>query len=1059
LTDRLRKLRKVRKPLPRPPPSSALIGIALAEIAETSSLGALEQVDDGAHDIGTASCQLAVARRLCAGPQRPQIARFSGAGNRAWPRSAAPNEAPAVVSLAVVEENWVKTGVTPAPTPLDGHAISFGPFRLLAAQRLLLEGDKPVRLGSRAFDILAALVDRAGEVVTKEQLMARAWPQTFVEDANLKIQVSALRRALGDGQGGHRYIATVSGRGYNFVAPVRAEKPLLASPVAPAAPVPKHNLPFAVTRMIGREEAAAALVSRLSQQRLVTIVGPGGIGKTTLALAVAEQIVAGYEDGVWLVDLAPLGDPRLVPSAVATVLGLEIIENSLHSLVAKLRDRRMLLVLDSCEHVVEAAAGLAAVLLSGAPGVCILATSREPLRVAGEGEYRLGPLSGPQPSAGLTAAEVAAFPAVQLFVERVGAIVEDFALTDANAPAIAEICRRLDGLPLAIEFAAPRVEVLGVDDLAARLDDSLQLLGARRRTTVPRHRTMRAVVDWSYGLLADDEQEFLRSLGIFAGGFTVEAAAAVAPDAAKTRNNAINHLADLVTKSLVVVDASGAQPRFRLLDTTRAYTIEKLDSSGERERLARRHVVYYRNLFERAEGEAAARPTGEWLADYAWEIDNLRTALDWAFSPGGDGSTGVALTAAAVPLWTRLSLLEECRSRAKQALGALGTGGTRDPREEMKLHAALGASTPEGPELGEAFTKALDIAESLGDSEYQLRALRGLCFYHTGRNRFRAALPFAQKFHDLAARGADPGDQLFGERMMGVVKYFLGDQVGAQRHLEQVLTHYATADHGRDVIRFQIDSRLSARVFLARVLWLQGFSDQAVRTAAISVGEAQATGHANSFCYSLAWAACSIALWTGNLAAAARYTRMLLDCSREHSLTLWSGFGSKLQAVLGIKGGDLDTQDGGGCTPALTKSPSTTSAAGFMGELVEAFVRAGRIAEGLAVIEAGFGQSEAGWIAPELLRLRGELLLLQSAPAAAETAESLFRQALDEARRQQALSWELRAATSLARLLCQRGHRADAIACLEPIYGRFTEGFETADLMAAKRILDDTDHH
>src|SRR5882757_1432794 len=459
---------------------------------------------------------------------------------------------------------------------MDEHAISFGPYRLLAAQRLLLERDKPVRLGSRAFDILAALVERAGEVVGKEQLIARVWPQTFVEESNLKIQVSALRRALGDGQGGNRYVITVSGRGYNFVAPVRREEPSRASPPPTVASPATHNLPFAVTRMIGRDDAVVALVARLSRQRLVTVLGPGGIGKTTVALAVAERMIASYEHGVWLVDLAPLSDPRLVPSAVATVLGLEIrTEDPLAALVAAVRDNRMLLLLDNCEHVIDAAAGLAAALLSGAPGVSVLATSREPLGLAGEREYRLASLGIPQASSGLTASEAAAFPAVQLFVERASAIVEDFALTDANASAVVEICRRLDGLPLDIEFAAPRVEVLGVEGLAARLDGSLQLLGTRRRTTMPRHRTMRAVVDWSYGLLSEDEQAFLRSLGIFAGGFTAEAAAAVVPDAAKTRNSAIDRLADLVAKSLVVVDASGAQPRFRLLDTTRAYTTEK----------------------------------------------------------------------------------------------------------------------------------------------------------------------------------------------------------------------------------------------------------------------------------------------------------------------------------------------------------------------------------------------------------------------------------------------------------------------------------------------------
>src|SRR5882757_2922527 len=379
---------------------------------------------------------------------------------------------------------------------MNGRAISFGPFLLLAEQRLLLAGDRPVRLGNRAFDILVFLVERAGEVVSKEELIARAWPRIFVEEANLKIQVSALRRALGDGQGGNRYVLTVVGRGYNFVAPIRIEEPSRVSPSPTIAPTALHNLPLATIRMIGREETAATLISQLSQQRLTTIVGPGGVGKTTVALAVAERMIDAYEQGVRLVDLAPLRDTRLVASAVATVLGLEMrTEDPLPGLVAELRDSRMLLLLDNCEHVLDAAAGLAAAILSGAPGVTILATSREPLGVPGERVHRLGPLSSPEPSSGLTATKAAAFPAVQLFVERVAAIVEDFALTDANARLVVAICRKLDCLPLAIEFAAPRVEVLGVEGLAAGLDDSLPLLTARRRTSMPRYRTMRAVVD------------------------------------------------------------------------------------------------------------------------------------------------------------------------------------------------------------------------------------------------------------------------------------------------------------------------------------------------------------------------------------------------------------------------------------------------------------------------------------------------------------------------------------------------------------------------------------
>jgi predicted ATPase/DNA-binding winged helix-turn-helix (wHTH) protein len=928
---------------------------------------------------------------------------------------------------------------------MDGRAISFGPFRLFVAQRLLLEGDTPVRLGNRAFDILTALVERAGEVVGKHELIARVWPKTIVEEANLKIQVSALRRALGDGQGGRRFVATIPGRGYNFVAPINVVEPRQAATLAATAHGGAHNLPHAVTRMIGREEAMAGLASRLSSERLVTIVGPGGIGKTTVALAVAERLIASYEDGVWLVDLAPLRDPRLVPSAVATILGLGIrTENPLPSLISGLRDKRLLLVLDTCEHVIDSVAGLAMAVLSSAPRVNILVTSRERLNVAGEGEYRLGPLRSPQPSSRLTAAEASAFPAVQLFVERVTASVEDFALTDATAQPVVEICRRLDGLPLAIEFAAPHVAALGVEGLAARLDDTLPFLGARGRKETPRHRTMREVIDWSYSLLSEDEQRFFRALGIFSGGLTVEAAAAVVVEAEKTGCNAIDRLADLVSKSLVVADVSGASLRFRLLDTTRAFAIDKLDASGEREPIARGHAEYYRSLFERAESEVSVRPRGKWLADYICEIDNLRAALDWAFSHGNE-SIGAALTAAAVPLWIHLSLLEECRTRAKLAIDALRTSGTWGQREEMRLYAALGASTSQAPEMGAAFAKALEIAEKLGDADCQLRALSGLNFYHTGSSRYRAALPIAQRFHDLATRESDQYDRLFGERLMGVAKHFLGDQTGARRHLTQVLTHYPAIDPRRDIIRFQTDLCVSARAYFARVLWLQGFSEQAAHAAETSIAEAHVTGHAVSLCLALALAACPIALWVGDLAGAAHYTRMLLDHSREHSLPLWREFGARFQRVVVIKRDNADE---------LAEPNFSFRSLTGLSELAEALTGAGRIAEAFAVVEAGIEQSDGGWITPELLRLKGELFLSQGAPAAAETAEGLFRQALDAARPQGALSWELRAATSLARLLRSRGRPADAIACLQPIYDRFTEGFGNADLSAAKRVLD-----
>ena len=423
----------------------------------------------------------------------------------------------------------------------------------------------------------------------------------------------------------------------------------------------------------------------------------------------------------------------------------------------------------------------------------------------------------------------------------------------------------------------------------------------------------------------------------------------------------------------------------------------------------------------------------------------------------GDAEIDIALTVAAVPLWMRLSLHKECRSRAKQALDTLETERTRDPRQEMKLRAALGTSTAEAPEMGAAFTKALEIAEGISDTEYQLRALGGLFFFHTASNRHRAALPLAQSFHDLAANRSDPSAELFGEHIMGLAKHFLGDQVGARRHLEQVLTRLTAADHGRDVIRFQIDVQMSTLAFLARVLWLQGFLDKAVRTAEMSIEKAQATGNALSQCYALALAACPIALWIGNLAAAAHYAGMLFDESTKHGLPLWSELGARFKRAVVLRDGRPVT----GSRP-LQGDPGEIAEPNvrfqtIMGltELAEALAQAGRVAEGLAIVEAGLAQPEIGWRALELLRLKGELFLLQSNPAVRETAEDLFRQSLDGARRQEMLSCELRAATSLARLMHSQGRDADAIACLKPVFSRFTEGFGTADLISAKQLLDE----
>lgn len=367
----------------------------------------------------------------------------------------------------------------------------------------------------------------------------------------------------------------------------------------------------------------------MPRHRLITIAGPGGIGKTSVALAVAERSLAAYEDGVWLVDLAPLSDAGAVASAVSSALGLQgSSDNPLPRLIASLSKKNLLLLLDNCEQVIEATASLAIGILKGAPGVQILATSREPLRVEGERVWRLSPLPSPAASAKLTAAEALAFPAVQLFVERAAASMDEFELTDADTPLVVDICGKLDGLPLAIELAAARIEAFGVHGLTAHLDERIRLPSSGRRTAAPRHRTLTATIDWSYQLLSEAEQTVLRQVAIFAGGFTLSAASAVIAHVAQPLSDLTEPLAGLIAKSLVSVDLSEAEPRYRLLDTTRAYALEKLAESGELNAIGRRHAEYYRDLLAAAARDETA--ADDWPAACAREIDNIRAALTWA---------------------------------------------------------------------------------------------------------------------------------------------------------------------------------------------------------------------------------------------------------------------------------------------------------------------------------------------------------------------------------------------------------------------------------------------
>src|ERR1700736_2712997 len=374
---------------------------------------------------------------------------------------------------------------------MDKETFAFGSFRLIPAQRVLLEDGRPLRLGSRAWAFLVTLVESPGETIRKDQLIARTWPDTVVDEGALRVYVAALRKALGDGQAGRRYIANIPGQGYSCVAPVTREQQQPAT-APPDRAVLGGNLPAPLTRIVGRDDIIAALRTQLVRRRFLTIVGPGGIGKTTVAVAIAESVSASYEDGVWFVGLASLPDPDLVASALGTVLGISLPgANAISGLAGWLRDKHALIVLDSCEHVIGAAAAIAEAILKAAARVSVLATSREPLRAEGEWLHRLSSLELPPRSDNLTPEGALQYSAVQLFNERAIATMDEFALRDDDVAPVLEICRRLDGVPLALELAAARVDVFGVKGLAAQLDDRFTVLTSGRRTALPRHQTLR----------------------------------------------------------------------------------------------------------------------------------------------------------------------------------------------------------------------------------------------------------------------------------------------------------------------------------------------------------------------------------------------------------------------------------------------------------------------------------------------------------------------------------------------------------------------------------------
>ena len=761
------------------------------------------------------------------------------------------------------------------------------------SRRELRSRGTPVALGNRAFEIIEVLAGAKGQLVTKDELMERIWPGAIVGDNTLHVHVAAVRKAFGSDRG---MLQTVPGRGYRLVGGwvgrhgEATEAPPAPPPRAQPAGRPGTNFPVVVTRLVGRSMAVQRVRDLVSAYRVVTLTGPGGIGKTALAMKAVRDLLADFEDGAWLVELASLSDAALAPSAVAGVLGLKLGGERVtaEALAHGIGDRHLLLLLDNCEHLIDAVAALAEEVMRLCPRATILATSREIMRIEGEAVYRVPALD--VPALGQEALDIILdHSAVELFITRAKALDGGFSPQPEDLASIVEICRHLDGIPLAIEFAAARAALVGTEQVAVGLRDRFALLTGGRRTAIPRHRTLRAALDWSYQLLSKEEQRLLRHLAVFPAGFTFEAAQAVSGIGGGGQS-IVEDLSSLVSKSLCERINATPPTRWRLLETIRAYALEELTGNGEYPDAARRHGEHFRDLVSLLAAGSRGWLSRDDAARCVRELDNVRAALDWAFSPAGDAEIGARLTTAFAPIWQMLSLMGECRDRIENMLAAQAPDIHVSRATELRMWSAYGEALVMTfaplERTRDVVKKAQELTADVDDVDLQAGQLYLQWSAEFLSGDQAAALIAARQLAAVTSRGGDTM-KLVGDRILGTSLLFAGKLADAQDHLQRVVDLYGAPSDGHHSTLFRRDPQVLARLRLARVLSLRGSMDRACAEARSSFEMAQSSGAGITVCWVVHDALCPIALMIGDFAAAEAAIAAMSDWATRMNATLW----------------------------------------------------------------------------------------------------------------------------------------------------------------------------
>ncbi|MBU1376222.1 MAG: helix-turn-helix transcriptional regulator [Alphaproteobacteria bacterium] len=892
----------------------------------------------------------------------------------------------------------------------DLATLTFGDFELSPRRRTLTQGGQRVRIGARAMDILLLLAARPGDLVTKDEIQARLWPGIFVDEGSIRVHLSSLRKALGGV--GADYIHTVAGRGYILTPTVRRSDGGEADRL-PDAPI---HLPLRLERLIGRAAVVDSVSTQVQERRFVTIVGPGGIGKTSVALEVAARLADDFPDGVRFVDLASLEDPEAAPGVLAIALGLPPIPDlSAQALARPLAGKRLLVLLDNCERSAEAAASVAEALLRSSPGVCVLATSREALRGHGEWLHRLPPLATPV-AAPATPEAALAFSAIELFVDRADAASGGYRLTAEDCGAVAEICTRLDGLPLAIELAAATIATLGVQGIAAGLDDRLTLLTGGRRTAQSRHQTLRAALDWSYDHLGSAEKDALGGLSVIAGGFDLVLACDVAGIPSQPAAEVRKLVGALAGKSLVSVETTTTGVRYRLLESTRAYAAEQVAASAGFGAAMRRYAVATLSYFRGLQAGRTNLGRDAWLVQHAARLDDARAVLEWGYSDLGDTGLAHALTAQLADLWLHLGLIRECVAWCQKALTAPPAPSPTTDADEMRIrHAfrvAFGFKYGNEPSKRAAILETLELARKLDNHDYMMRDLWGLTSLALNEGQLSTALVCARELRD-AARGPDAeAERLVADRMTGSALHLMGRHGEAKAILEAVNAAYDSPRHRASSVRFQFDQRVLSQGFLAWIAWLQGDVDAAANTITAAVTEAVAVGHAGSLGFALD-SAVTLSVLRGDLEQASGDCRRLGELGASIGYDVWVRRGEILAALIQVRSDDL-SQGVPRLRAALSPSAwklATYRTPFFLAELAQAERKAGFAAEALTTIENAigwFGGVDDFWCAPECFRIKAEILEQHGGGDARCEAQALLARASRLAEAQGAEAWRAR---------------------------------------------------